>query len=487
MGVEAVPPVPILQALDEIEGVRARGRLAHLGLARLGPAVADVVADRPMQQRRVLRHHRDVAAQALLGHMRDVLAVDQDATALEFIEAQQQIDERRFPRAGPPDQTDALARSDREIDAVEHAACGAVAEPDILETDPALLDPQRCCVRPVGHLMGDRDRAHAVLHDADILEDRRYVLRDPARDIGDLPGERQRHCDRADRDRSAVPEPHGDRAGANHHRGVERRERQAEECDQAQLSPEGPRVLVDRRAYEVVLVARPREQLHRENIRVAVHHAARERRAHLGHLPRPIAQARHEKAQEDRIARKPQEHRRREPDIAACHQDDSAGAVDQDVPDRIRAGDHALAERRARLHDAVGDPPREIVLEERPALPHHVPVALPADQVRETGGDRLVRDQALQQKGTRPHQQEDERHAKELRPGLRQQRARRMVRDQRHHAPDEDRDRRVERSHHEAREEQRHHQPARLPRVMPIKRRKPRRRRGVGRERGRLQ
>ena len=94
MGVEAVPPVPVLQELDEVECVRALGRLAHLGLARLGPAVADVVPDRPMQQRRVLRHHRDAAAQALLGDVRDVLAVDQDAAALELVEAQQQVDKR---------------------------------------------------------------------------------------------------------------------------------------------------------------------------------------------------------------------------------------------------------------------------------------------------------------------------------------------------------------------------------------------------------
>jgi hypothetical protein len=39
----------------------------------------------------------------------------------------------------------------------------------------------------------------------------------------------------------------------------------------------------------------------------------------------------------------------------------------------------------ARLH-LVGDAAGEVVLEERPALPHHVPVVLPADQVAEVGG-----------------------------------------------------------------------------------------------------
>ena len=41
-----------------------------------GPAVADVLQDRAMEQRDVLRHHRDRLAQAFLRDPRNVLAVD---------------------------------------------------------------------------------------------------------------------------------------------------------------------------------------------------------------------------------------------------------------------------------------------------------------------------------------------------------------------------------------------------------------------------
>jgi len=75
-----------------------------------------------VQQRGVLRHHRDLRAQTLLRHGRDVLAVDQDAAGLGLVEAQQQVDERRFPRARRADQSDALARLDRDVDVVDDAA-----------------------------------------------------------------------------------------------------------------------------------------------------------------------------------------------------------------------------------------------------------------------------------------------------------------------------------------------------------------------------
>src|SRR5262249_29722310 len=54
MRVEAAPPVPILQPLDEFERVRLRRSASHLPFARLQSAIADVVADRPMQQRGIL-------------------------------------------------------------------------------------------------------------------------------------------------------------------------------------------------------------------------------------------------------------------------------------------------------------------------------------------------------------------------------------------------------------------------------------------------
>ncbi len=75
------------------------------------PAVADVVAHRAVKQRGVLGDHADVVAQALLGDVADVLTVDQDASALQVVEAQQQIDQRRLAGARAADQPHPLARA----------------------------------------------------------------------------------------------------------------------------------------------------------------------------------------------------------------------------------------------------------------------------------------------------------------------------------------------------------------------------------------
>ena len=75
----ALAPVQVLQAADEIVRVRACGRLRRLRLAGVGTAIEDVVAHRAVQQRGILRHDADLAAQAVLRDVRDVLVVDEDA------------------------------------------------------------------------------------------------------------------------------------------------------------------------------------------------------------------------------------------------------------------------------------------------------------------------------------------------------------------------------------------------------------------------
>src|SRR5262249_29700396 len=100
----AAPLLPVLELANELVGMGELGRRHDLGVGRLRAAVADVVADRAVQQRGVLRDHGDLRAQALLRDRGDVLAVDQDAATFEIEEAQQQIDHRRLAGAGPADQ-----------------------------------------------------------------------------------------------------------------------------------------------------------------------------------------------------------------------------------------------------------------------------------------------------------------------------------------------------------------------------------------------
>ena len=70
MGVVAAPALPILEIEDEVVGMRELGRAHDLFVARLRPAIADIGADRAVQQRSVLRHHRDLRAQRFLGQAR---------------------------------------------------------------------------------------------------------------------------------------------------------------------------------------------------------------------------------------------------------------------------------------------------------------------------------------------------------------------------------------------------------------------------------
>ena len=63
-------------------------------------------------QRGILRHHADLRAQAVLRDAGDVLAVDQDAAALQVVEAQQQVDERRLAGARAADEAHLLASAD---------------------------------------------------------------------------------------------------------------------------------------------------------------------------------------------------------------------------------------------------------------------------------------------------------------------------------------------------------------------------------------
>ena len=71
----------------------------HFLVGGARPPVADVLHDRAMEHRDVLRHDGDRGAQALLRYARDVLPVDQDASMLHVVEALQQRKQRRLPAA----------------------------------------------------------------------------------------------------------------------------------------------------------------------------------------------------------------------------------------------------------------------------------------------------------------------------------------------------------------------------------------------------
>ena len=366
---------------------------------------------------------------------------------------------------------------------MQHAQRRAIAEAYALEAERAARDAGRHGAGAVRHLARHRDRAHAVLDGADILEDRGHALRHPARHVGDLPGERHRGGDAADIDAALRPEPERHRRRADQKRRIQHRQYDAERGHQPQLAAEEMGVVVDRGAHERILVARPGEELHRQDVGVAVDDPAGEGGARLGEAPRARAQLRHEVAQRQRIAREPQQDRHCEADIARAQKHDRRAAVNQDVPDGVGADDDAFTQGGAGLHDAIGDAAGEVVLEKAPALTHHVPVILPAHEIGEARIDRLVGDELLEGDRHWPRDQQHGCHAGKLRPSLAEQSVGRMARGERHESPDEDRDGGVEEGHHGTGDEERANEMTNLPRVMPIERRQPRRRLRVRRQR----
>ena len=74
-----------------------------------------------MEQQRLLRHVGNLAAQALLRTARDILAVHEHAAALNIVQAQQQLGERRLTRTRFAHQAHALARRHMKCQVIEHA------------------------------------------------------------------------------------------------------------------------------------------------------------------------------------------------------------------------------------------------------------------------------------------------------------------------------------------------------------------------------
>ena len=104
---------------DEIMRIREpRGALDLLG-ARLRPPISDVFRQRAVKQRRLLRHHGDVPAQAFLRHRGHVLAIDADAAALHIVQPLDQPHRGRFSRAGWAHQPHPFARPDHHRQILE--------------------------------------------------------------------------------------------------------------------------------------------------------------------------------------------------------------------------------------------------------------------------------------------------------------------------------------------------------------------------------
>src|SRR6185437_10960362 len=174
--------------------------------------------------------------------------------------------------------------------------------------------------------------------------------------------------------------------------------------------------------------ARMREQLQREHVAVAVDDPPHQLRLRLRRLPRALLDARNEERKQTDVSEHPGHQRQGEPHIGLREQGDRAAGVDDHVPQRIHHLHRRFAQRAAGLHDAVGDAPGIIVLEEGEALADHIAMVLPADAIVQAGQDRLVHQQVVQAAQHGPRHQRDHRHPHQRAPMLAEKIRRRAAR-----------------------------------------------------------
>ncbi len=166
---------------DELLGVGlARRAVDRLGRRRR-VAVGDVVLDRVAEEKRLLRHHRDLGAQRGLGEVADVVAVERDAAAADVVEARHQIDQGRLARSAHAHERHHLAAPDVQRDVAQ----GELGRAGIAERD--VLEPQRLAEAEQGVGVGPVGDGRRQVEDLEHALDRRGRLLDGVHDARELP------------------------------------------------------------------------------------------------------------------------------------------------------------------------------------------------------------------------------------------------------------------------------------------------------------
>ncbi|MNO75778.1 hypothetical protein D3C76_668370 [compost metagenome] len=117
------------------------------------------------------------------------MPVDANLAAVYVIETQQQVDQRRFACTGTTHQADLFAWADVQAQAVEHLAFTVVVEAHLVKGYRAARGHQHAGVRRILHLGATGQGGHAILHGADVFEQRSHLPHDPVRHAIDT----QRH------------------------------------------------------------------------------------------------------------------------------------------------------------------------------------------------------------------------------------------------------------------------------------------------------
>ena len=135
--------VLLLEPLDELVGVRDMADGPNLLHRRVRPAVADVVADRAVEQEVVLQHDAELRAVVAQAHVREVVAVDENPPGFRPVERHHEADERALPRSAGADERGRRAGRRAEGHVLEHRHALVVLEAHVVERDLAVNPPER--------------------------------------------------------------------------------------------------------------------------------------------------------------------------------------------------------------------------------------------------------------------------------------------------------------------------------------------------------
>ena len=410
MRLESAPTGRVLQLRDELVRPRPAGGGQHLLLARAAPPVGDVVEHRAVQQRGVLGDHPDVAAQRLLAHAPDIGAIDEHASRLDVVEAQQEVRQRGLARPRATDQTDLLPALDHEREILDHAGVAPVVKAHVLEGDAPLRHGQVDRVGRIDHRARRRQHRLAVVDDADALEQPRELPHDPVGHA--LEPEHEAHARRHRPDRRRAVHPQRDAGGTDREQQqrVQQIERDVHPRHQPHLRVDGAEEAFHAVLRVACLVAGVGEQLDGGHVGVAVDDASGHLRTRVRLAPRYRLQLRQEVAEHAGVAGEPDDEGQHQPAAGRAHQQRRPDEVDPDVDEHVEHLQHRVADGERGLHDLGGHAPGELVLVERVALPEHPAMRPPAHRHGEVRHHRLVEDHRLQEARERQQHEDHQSH-----------------------------------------------------------------------------
>ncbi len=130
---------PCAQRFDERPEPHFAQRAFRVRPVDLFRAEFHVRFERAREKERILQHDAEHPPQILQVHLANVHAIEQNLAALNVVEAQQQLNDRRLARAGVPNDRQRLARLHAEGNVAKHPilflrSCAAViGEPHVAE------------------------------------------------------------------------------------------------------------------------------------------------------------------------------------------------------------------------------------------------------------------------------------------------------------------------------------------------------------------